>query len=150
MTAYPAKIEDLERVFRQMTPHSAAPAGGHCSGLTASARPADRTWRVVCADGLAKECGSAADSVPAGCPEPANGTRDQCLPPTASSSSRGLTSRQSSPKLPIPPQVASGRSWDIDPHLARIIDAWPRLPGAIQLAMLAMVEAVQKQRRELS
>jgi hypothetical protein len=149
MTAYPAKIEDLERVLQQMSPDGAGPIGGQCSGLTAPTRPAEQTWRLVSADGLAKECG-AADSDPVDCPEPFEETRDLGSPPPASSDAMGLASRPNLSKLPIPLQVASGRPWDVDAHLARLIDAWPRLPETIHVAILAMVEAVQKEQRELS
>jgi len=33
----------------------------------------------------------------------------------------------------------SPKDWDIDSKLARVIEAWPRLPRAIQAAILAMI-----------
>lgn len=48
-------------------------------------------------------------------------------------------------KSVIPPQV-SPRCRDIDSHLARIIDVWPRLPRGIKAAILAMIETVRQDR----
>jgi hypothetical protein len=38
------------------------------------------------------------------------------------------------------------RESQIDPELARLIDAWPKLPGAIRTGILAIVDAASKQR----
>ena len=42
---------------------------------------------------------------------------------------------------PIPLAQALARESQIDPTLARIVDAWPKLPEAIRRAMLALVES---------
>jgi hypothetical protein len=35
------------------------------------------------------------------------------------------------------------RNWPIDPALARIVAAWPKLPDAIRKAMLTLAESGQ-------
>jgi len=40
-----------------------------------------------------------------------------------------------------PPENALARDSQNDPDLARLIDAWPRLPEAIRAGILAMIEA---------
>jgi hypothetical protein len=41
---------------------------------------------------------------------------------------------------------ACTKTEESDPDLARIIDAWPTLPGPIRRAMLALIEARQEDR----
>jgi hypothetical protein len=41
---------------------------------------------------------------------------------------------------PVPLAQSLARDSQIDPDLARIIDAWPRMPEEIRKAMLALAE----------
>ncbi len=45
---------------------------------------------------------------------------------------------------PEPLAQTLARETQIDPDLARVIDAWPELPEAIRRAMLALVESGRK------
>jgi hypothetical protein len=45
------------------------------------------------------------------------------------------------PEIPLAHSLA--REPPIDPELARLIDAWPTLPGAIRMGILGMIEAAK-------
>jgi hypothetical protein len=44
------------------------------------------------------------------------------------------------------PGAPTGRTASIDPALAAVIDAWPKLPEAIRAAILALLRAADGQR----
>ena len=58
---------------------------------------------------------------------------------------QGIQSKQvtATPEIPLAHSLA--RESQIDPDLARLIDAWPTLPEAIRAGILALVDAASKQ-----
>ena len=164
MTAYP-EIADVERVFRQTAPQSAPfPAGNDTDFGDRDVADCDvgPIWRVVAADGSTSAINP-----------PSKGLSEQPLDPQPTPSLDAIISepsRASHGNIPMPapaadcskipladptawpsrparavlPPQTSARCRDIDSRLSRIIDAWPELPEAIRVAMMAMIDTVRK------
>jgi len=131
MTACPKRV-DVHCLWPKQAPQPAVPADA--PPLAEAARR--KSWRVVATDG------------PRGAVLPARAAVPQVsefLQVHATSSQRegkkrGTESHAGGANAP----PISPKDWDIDSKLARVIEAWPTLPRAIQAAILAMIEAMTK------
>ncbi len=83
------------------------------------------------------------DRTPLPVPGDASASGDASAPDEEPASDEGPCDPITAPPS-VTPRI-SGRCWDIDPRLARLIDAWPELPPIIQAAMLGMAEAVRRE-----
>jgi hypothetical protein len=126
MTACPKRV-DVQCLWPKQAPQPVVPADA--PPVAEAARR--KSWRVVASDGPR----GAVLPAPASVPQVSEFLQVQATSTEREGRTRGSDIHSGGTNAP----PISPKDWDIDSRLARVIEAWPTLPRAIQAAILAMI-----------